>query len=135
MFSILFHRSCHFVISPLILTPLHRKWLQEALSAISDTPSETDLLKASLAVLKAHRIPAESGSLSQDEKQALLTAANDTLYFIEDLDHANGKWGVTVCAVCGLQWLLCAVFLCAAIGLRNFEFVYTNILIYSFCIY
>lgn len=66
-----------------------KKWLQEALSAISDTPSETDLLKASLAVLKAHRIPAESGSLSQDEKQALLTAANDTLYFIEDLDHAN----------------------------------------------
>ena len=70
---------------------LPRKWLQEALTSISNAPSETDLLKAALAVMKSHLPSVKSGSLSDGDKQALLTATEDTLYFIEDLDHANGE--------------------------------------------
>ena len=67
-----------------------QQWLREALESVVSAPSETDLLRAALAVLKAHAPPKEFGSQAE-EKTAVMTALEDVQYFIEDLDHANGQ--------------------------------------------
>lgn len=64
-------------------------WLKEALEAISSAPSETDLLKAALSVLRAHEIPPVGHDIGEDTKNALLKAFDEVIYFIEDLDHAK----------------------------------------------
>lgn len=70
-----------------------QQWLREALESVVSAPSETDLLRAALAVLQAHAPPKElsPGSQTEGEKAAVMTALEDVQYFIEDLDHANGQ--------------------------------------------
>ena len=70
-----------------------QQWLREALESVVSAPSETDLLKAALAVLQAHAPPKGSapGPQTEEEKAAVTTAFEDVQYFIEDLDHANGQ--------------------------------------------
>ena len=70
-----------------------QQWLREALESVISAPSETDLLRAALAVLQAHAPPKGSTTRSQteEEKTAVMTAFEDVHYFIEDLDHANGE--------------------------------------------
>lgn len=65
-------------------------WLKEALEAISSAPSETDLLKAALSVVRAHEIPPLEQAIGEDTKNALVKAFDEVIYFIEDLDHAKG---------------------------------------------
>ena len=73
-------------------THLQRQaWLKEALEAISSAPSEPDLLKAALSVVKAHKIPPLGQAVGEDTKNALVKAFDEVIYFIEDLDHAKGK--------------------------------------------
>lgn len=84
--------------------------MREALESVSSAPSETDLLKAALAVLQAHAPPKGSVTASQTDevKAAVATAFEDVEYFIEDLDHANGqRLHPFVCAC--IAWT-CAVF-------------------------
>ena len=92
----------------------HQRWLQEALESFTSQPSETDLLKAALTVLKVldlhdntefevllnvhvrisntlqvHKsIP--SHVLTDEQQKNLEVAFEQVKYFIEDLDHANG---------------------------------------------
>lgn len=70
-----------------------QQWLREALESVVSAPTETDLLRAALAVLQAHAPPKELalGSQTEEEKAAVMTALEDVQYFIEDLDHANGQ--------------------------------------------
>ena len=75
-------------------------WLKEALEAISSAPSETDLLKAALSVLKAHTVsPTEGCDIGEDTKNALVKAFDEVIYFVEDLDHAKGEVEVVSCVV------------------------------------
>ena len=67
--------------------------MREALESVASAPSETDLLKAALAVLQVHAPSKGSDTVPQTEevKAAVMTAFDDVQYFIEDLDHANGQ--------------------------------------------
>lgn len=64
------------------------------MTAISSAPSETDLLKAALSVLRAHEIPTWGDKISEEAKNALVKAFDEVIYFIEDLDHAKGEIAV-----------------------------------------
>ncbi|XP_065884765.1 uncharacterized protein [Dysidea avara] len=73
-------------------TPMDRErqeWLKGALEAMCSAPSETDLMKAALAVLQSHHIPPPGSDIGEDTKNAMLKAFDEVLYFIEDLDHAK----------------------------------------------
>lgn len=67
-----------------------QEWLKGALEAMCSAPSETDLMKAALAVLQTHQIPPPGSDIGEDTKNAMLKAFDEVLYFIEDLDHAKG---------------------------------------------
>jgi len=68
-----------------------QEWLKGALEAMCSAPSETDLMKAALAVLRSHRIPSSGSDIGEDTKNAMMKAFDEVIYFIEDLDHAKGN--------------------------------------------
>lgn len=100
---------------PFYLPYLHiqrQQWLREALESVASAPSETDLLKAALAVLRAHAPSKESsGAASQTDevKTAVMTAFEDVQYFIEDLDHANGQGLYSILRADSVCKILCSV--------------------------
>ena len=100
---------------PFYLTYLRiqrQQWLREALESVASAPSETDLLKAALAVLQAHAPSKESsGAAPQTDevKTAVMTAFEDVQYFIEDLDHANGQGLYSILRADSVCIILCSV--------------------------
>lgn len=61
-----------------------QRWLLDALESISNEPTETDLLKAALAVL--HTQYSTCNSVGYEK---LIEAFDQVEYFVEDLDHAS----------------------------------------------
>jgi len=92
---VLLIQSINLRNSTVLICLQRQAWLKKALEDISSAPSETDLLKAALSVLRAHEIPPLGHNIGEDTKNALVKAFDEVIYFIEDLDHAKGEYNIS----------------------------------------